>query len=73
MDGEDFSAVKKVVDTVIRKGDLPPYIPYEFTQQGMMDRIGTYLSYQDFCRGDSLLHNNGLSLCAFVLYSSLFL
>ena len=41
MDVEDLSAVRKVVDTVIRKGDVPPYIPYEFTQQGLMDRIGT--------------------------------
>ena len=72
MDAEDLSAVRKVVDTVIRKGDVPPYVPYEFTQQGLMDRIGTYLLYQDFCKGDSLLHDNGVSLCVLVLDSSLF-
>ncbi|XP_065915908.1 alpha-1,6-mannosylglycoprotein 6-beta-N-acetylglucosaminyltransferase A-like isoform X3 [Dysidea avara] len=58
VDAEDLSAVRKVVDTVIRKGDVPPYVPYEFTQQGLMDRIGTYLLYQDFCKGESLLHDN---------------
>jgi len=67
VDGEDFSAVRKVVDMVIRKGDVPPYIPYEFTQQGLMDRIGTYLLYQDFCRADSLLQNNGLSVCTCIV------
>ena len=48
-----MSAVKEVVDKVIERGDLPPYIPYEFTPQGMMERVGAYITYQDFCRGNS--------------------
>ena len=50
-----MSAVKEAVDEVIKRGDLPPYIPYEFTQQGMMERVGAYIIYQDFCRGDNLI------------------
>ena len=32
-----MAAVKKLVDKVIERGDLPPYIPYYFIQQGMME------------------------------------
>jgi len=68
VDASNLSAVREVVDTVIKKGDVPPHIPYEFTQQGMMDRIGVYLLYQDFCRGNSLLDDNGVSVCVTVLH-----
>ena len=54
VDADNMSAVKEVVDKVMERGDLPPYIPYEFTQQGMMERVGAYIIYQDFCRGNSL-------------------
>ena len=61
VDVSDISAVKEVVDKVIKKGDLPPLIPYEFTQQGMMERVGAYIIYQDFCRGVNLTRTGLLS------------
>ena len=54
VDATNMLAIKEVVDKVIERGDLPPYIPYEFTPQGMMERVGAYITYQDFCRGNSL-------------------
>ena len=63
VDTSDISAVKEVVDKVIKRGDLPPLIPYEFTQQGMMERLGAYISYQDFCRGSKLTGTGLLSRC----------
>ena len=54
VDATNMLAIKEVVDKVIERGDLPPHIPYEFTPQGMMERVGAYITYQDFCRGNSL-------------------
>ena len=54
--------MKEVVGRVIKRGDLPPHIPYEFTEQGMMERVGVYIIYQDFCRGNNL-KGTGLFVC----------
>ena len=32
-----MAAIKKLLDKVIERGDLAPYIPYYFIQQGMME------------------------------------
>lgn len=61
VDATNMSEVNEVVDKVIKRGDLPPYIPYEFTPQGMMERVGAYITYQDFCRGN-ILTVAGMSL-----------
>ena len=26
-----------------------PYMPYEFTEEGMLQRVNTYIIHQDFC------------------------
>ena len=59
VDANNMSAVKEVVDKVIKNGNLPPLIPYEFTHQGMMERVGAYLISQDFCRGRENYRKNG--------------
>jgi len=28
---------------------VQPYMPYEFTEEGMLQRVNTYISHQDFC------------------------
>lgn len=66
VDAANMSAVEEAIDKVISRGDLPPYIPHEFTQQGMMERVGTYIINQDFCRGNNLTGTGMSSL--FVVY-----
>ncbi|KAL8163152.1 UNVERIFIED_CONTAM: hypothetical protein K2H54_012102 [Gekko kuhli] len=30
---------------------VDPYLPYEYTSEGMLERIHAYIQYQDFCAG----------------------
>ena len=32
---------------------MQPYLPYEYTHEGMLQRVSYYLTRQDFCRTDS--------------------
>ena len=57
-----MSAVKKLVGKVIERGYLPPYIPYWFIQQGMMERVSANIIYQNFCKENSLIRT-GVSYC----------
>lgn len=54
LDLGDREAVKEVVHKVMTNHSLSPYIPHEFTQNGMMERVGTYLRHQNFCDGQDL-------------------
>ncbi|XP_062976436.1 alpha-1,6-mannosylglycoprotein 6-beta-N-acetylglucosaminyltransferase B [Elgaria multicarinata webbii] len=42
---EEFeSAIKAIMRTKV-----DPYLPYEYTSEGMLERIHAYIQYQDFC------------------------
>ena len=64
VDPKNETAVREVVRKVLLMKDLPPHLPYEFTQKGMLERIGHYILYQDFCGGENLaINKKGKLLC----------
>ena len=65
VDVANGTAVKEVVHRVMTNRSLSPHIPREFTQRGMLERIGTYFRHQNFCDGEDLArgkHGEPLSL-----------
>ncbi|XP_061477809.1 alpha-1,6-mannosylglycoprotein 6-beta-N-acetylglucosaminyltransferase B isoform X1 [Rhineura floridana] len=42
---EEFEAAVKA----IMRTKVDPYLPYEYTSEGMLERIHAYIQYQDFC------------------------
>ncbi|XP_051015076.1 alpha-1,6-mannosylglycoprotein 6-beta-N-acetylglucosaminyltransferase B [Acomys russatus] len=42
------AAIKAIMDT-----QVDPYLPYEYTCAGMLERIHAYIQHQDFCAGPS--------------------
>uniref|UniRef100_G1KS60 alpha-1,6-mannosyl-glycoprotein 6-beta-N-acetylglucosaminyltransferase n=1 Tax=Anolis carolinensis TaxID=28377 RepID=G1KS60_ANOCA len=42
---EEFEAAIKA----IMRTKVDPYLPYEYTSEGMLERIHAYIQYQDFC------------------------
>ncbi|XP_019398222.1 PREDICTED: alpha-1,6-mannosylglycoprotein 6-beta-N-acetylglucosaminyltransferase B isoform X2 [Crocodylus porosus] len=44
---EEFEAAIKA----IMKTKVDPYLPYEYTCEGMLERIHAYIQHQDFCAG----------------------
>ncbi|KAI0216419.1 Alpha-1,6-mannosylglycoprotein 6-beta-N-acetylglucosaminyltransferase A [Lamellibrachia satsuma] len=42
------AAVKKAI-AAVDSGEVQPYMPYEFTEEGMLQRVNAYLIRQDFC------------------------
>ncbi|XP_006135809.1 alpha-1,6-mannosylglycoprotein 6-beta-N-acetylglucosaminyltransferase B [Pelodiscus sinensis] len=47
---EEFEAAIKT----IMRTKVDPYVPYEYTCEGMLERIHAYIQHQDFCAGPSL-------------------
>lgn len=37
---------------IINLIDFQPYMPYEFTEEGMLQRLNSYILHQDFCAND---------------------
>ena len=54
VDISNASAVREAVYKVMTNRSLSPFIPFEFTQQGMMERVGMYIVHQNFCDGEDL-------------------
>nr|XP_048673931.1 alpha-1,6-mannosylglycoprotein 6-beta-N-acetylglucosaminyltransferase B [Caretta caretta] len=46
---EEFEAAIKT----IMRTKVDPYVPYEYTCEGMLERIHAYIQHQDFCAGAS--------------------
>uniref|UniRef100_A0A8D2MY05 alpha-1,6-mannosyl-glycoprotein 6-beta-N-acetylglucosaminyltransferase n=1 Tax=Zonotrichia albicollis TaxID=44394 RepID=A0A8D2MY05_ZONAL len=47
---EEFEAAIKT----IMRTEVDPYLPYEYTCEGMLERIHAYIQHQDFCTPSSL-------------------
>ena len=64
MDIANSSAVRAAVYKMITRKNPQPFIPHEFTQRGMLERVGTYLMHQNFCDGKNLaLGKTGVCVC----------
>jgi alpha-1,3(6)-mannosylglycoprotein beta-1,6-N-acetyl-glucosaminyltransferase len=48
IDINDANAVRQAMEE-ISKINVPPYLPYEFTYKGQLERISAYVNNQDFC------------------------
>ncbi|XP_065898668.1 alpha-1,6-mannosylglycoprotein 6-beta-N-acetylglucosaminyltransferase B-like isoform X2 [Dysidea avara] len=57
VDLKNETAVRAVIRKVLLMKNLSSYLPFEFTQRGMLERIGFYVLYQDFCGGENLAIN----------------
>ena len=54
VDVTNETAVKEVVHRVMTNDSLSPFIPHEFTQRGLMERVGTFIRHLNFCDGEDL-------------------
>ncbi|XP_066467981.1 alpha-1,6-mannosylglycoprotein 6-beta-N-acetylglucosaminyltransferase A [Tiliqua scincoides] len=46
----DLSEVEKAVKAILTQ-KIEPYLPYEFTCEGMLQRMNVFIEKQDFCHG----------------------
>lgn len=49
IDFHNDSAVMETIDRLLTNVNFSSYVPYEFTQEGMMKRIALYIKHQNFC------------------------
>ncbi|ESP01772.1 hypothetical protein LOTGIDRAFT_172419 [Lottia gigantea] len=45
--------VKSTLQTIIDNSRFKPYLPYEYTEEGMLQRMNAYIEHQNFCQFDS--------------------
>ncbi|KAK6165886.1 hypothetical protein SNE40_022707 [Patella caerulea] len=50
---DDLDEVKKTVQKILNKDEFKPYLPYEYTEEGMLQRMNAYIQHQDFCLFDA--------------------
>ncbi|KFP01236.1 Alpha-1,6-mannosylglycoprotein 6-beta-N-acetylglucosaminyltransferase A, partial [Calypte anna] len=50
VDINDLSEVEKAVKSILNQ-KIDPYLPYEFTCEGMLQRMNAFIEKQDFCHG----------------------
>jgi len=43
-----ISVIKEILEN-FKNGKIQPHLPYEFTQEGMLQRVNAYINRQDFC------------------------
>ncbi|XP_029650594.1 alpha-1,6-mannosylglycoprotein 6-beta-N-acetylglucosaminyltransferase A-like isoform X2 [Octopus sinensis] len=49
VDINDLAAVESVLSEIGSLNKFEPYMPYEFTEEGMLQRLNAYLEGQNFC------------------------
>uniref|UniRef100_H2YVK9 alpha-1,6-mannosyl-glycoprotein 6-beta-N-acetylglucosaminyltransferase n=1 Tax=Ciona savignyi TaxID=51511 RepID=H2YVK9_CIOSA len=52
VDIDNLDSIKKVITEIFESPEVEPYMPYEFTCLGMLERLGLLVEKQDFCQGD---------------------
>ncbi|NXR10196.1 MGT5A acetylglucosaminyltransferase, partial [Semnornis frantzii] len=50
VDINNLSEVEKAVKSILNQ-KIDPYLPYEFTCEGMLQRMNAFIERQDFCHG----------------------
>jgi alpha-1,3(6)-mannosylglycoprotein beta-1,6-N-acetyl-glucosaminyltransferase len=50
IDAENLTEVELTIQRILAQPPPPPYIPYEFTCAGMLERVTAYLSHQRYCQ-----------------------
>jgi len=54
IDPKNEAAIREVIRLVLSINNFTSYLPYEFTQKGMLERVGLYIFHQDFCDGENI-------------------
>ncbi|KAL5005564.1 hypothetical protein ScPMuIL_016722 [Solemya velum] len=50
IDIKDLNLVEQTVKKIIEKDLFEPYLPYEYTEEGMLQRMNAYIEHQNFCQ-----------------------
>jgi hypothetical protein len=49
VDSGNLTEVRAAVRKILKTANFSSFLPYEFTQLGMMERVGQYILHQNFC------------------------
>lgn len=50
IDITDIKLVKETVAKILSKNEFTPHMPYEYTEEGMLQRMNAYIEHQNFCQ-----------------------
>ena len=54
IDTTDADLVRSTLIKILKSRPLPPFIPYEFTSTGFLERLAVTLARQEICDGDNI-------------------
>lgn len=64
VDPKNETAIREVVRMVLSMRNMSSFLPYEFSQKGMLERIGLYVLHQNFCDGENIaIGKKGKEIC----------
>ncbi|XP_046542925.1 alpha-1,6-mannosylglycoprotein 6-beta-N-acetylglucosaminyltransferase A-like isoform X1 [Haliotis rubra] len=47
---KDTNEVTKALQEILHNNTFEPYLPYEYSEEGMLQRMNAYIEHQDFCK-----------------------
>ncbi|XP_071148602.1 alpha-1,6-mannosylglycoprotein 6-beta-N-acetylglucosaminyltransferase A-like isoform X4 [Mytilus edulis] len=50
IDIKNIQQVKDTVARILHRNEFNPYMPYEYTEEGMLQRMNAYIEHQNFCQ-----------------------
>ena len=50
IDIRNLNDVKETVNKILKNSKFSPYMPYEYTEEGMLQRMNAYIEHQNFCQ-----------------------